>query len=48
MEGVQPGIYQILGSGLTQSAEGHIFVTAGDGVSLLQSTGAEGFSGKYS
>ena len=46
MEGVQPGIYQILSSGLTQTADGHIFVTAGDGVSILQSAPPDGLSGE--
>ena len=42
---MQPGIYQILTSGVTQPAEGQMLIAPGEGISLLQPGTTEAVSG---
>ena len=46
VEGMQPGIYQIMTSGVTQTADGQMFVSPGEGISLLQPGTTEALSGR--
>ena len=46
VEGMQPGIYQILSSGLTQAVDGQMFISSGEGISILQPGTSEALSGK--